>query len=51
MFYMLESNNVGYKVVWCHEQPKGGRSNGNWSLIQDGMEWQEAREFVNRLNS
>ena len=53
MFYVLESNNRGWKVVWSKngEKPEGGELKGNWLIIQDGMKRDEAILFCNRLNA
>ena len=32
----------GWKVIWCEERPAGGILNANWSLVRDGLTWQEA---------
>lgn len=49
-FFVLESKHVGFKVVYCPVgKPDGGESNANYSIIADGLRWQEAVEFAKRL--
>lgn len=47
-WWVLESA-LGWKIVWCESTPRGGHKNGNWSLIADGLTWQEAVDFARRL--
>ena len=50
-FYVLESNKVGFKIVYCPiGKPQGGRDNGNYTVIADGMKRQEAADMHKRLN-
>ena len=48
--WILESNNRGFKVVWCFEdRPQGGRENCNYMILADGLNRQEAVDFANRV--
>lgn len=51
MLWMLESN-CGWKVVLSWSKPVGGEESKcrNWTLIQDGLKWDDARKFVLRWN-
>lgn len=49
-FWVLESNDCGFKVVYCEDgQPQGGRTNANYLILADGLNRKEATEMVQRL--
>ena len=51
-FWVLESNKVGYKIVFCPEgRPQGGADNGNYHIIADGLKRKTALDMVRRLRN
>ena len=51
-YYVLESKNTGYKVVYClNGKPQGGRGDGNYTIVADGLKREEADELVKQLRN
>ena len=48
-YWVMESNNVGWKVIYCNGPPVGGEENGNWTLVQDGLSYNGAICLADRL--
>lgn len=51
LIWVLESNKVGYKVVWCNEKPSGGYANANYLILADGLTRFQAEEFARKMRN